>query len=319
MISAITRHVAFFIYPQFNLIDLSGPLEALATATSLAPGSYRFTVMSLEGGEVESGTGVKVMSQVAVSEAIDTFVIVGDMGVAEREVSPETIALIRAAAAGARRIASFCMGAFLLAGSGLLDGRRATTHWRFAAKLQAMYPALRVDGDRIFVNEDGVWTSAGMTAGIDMTLALIEEDLGRDVSRAVARMLLVYYRRPGGQMQYSSLLDLDPESDRIRRTLSFAREHLSEPLSVEQLAEVAHLSLRQFSRAFIAATGMSPAKAVERLRVEAARPMVEDSRETLEAIARAVGFADPERMRQSFVRVSGQPPRALRRAARTDE
>jgi transcriptional regulator GlxA family with amidase domain len=319
MISAITRHVAFFIYPQFNLIDLSGPLEALATATSLAPGSYRFTVMSLEGGEVESGTGVKVMSQVAVSEAIDTFVIVGDMGVAEREVSPETIALIRAAAAGARRIASVCMGAFLLAGSGLLDGRRATTHWRFAAKLQAMYPALRVDGDRIFVNEDGVWTSAGMTAGIDMTLALIEEDLGRDVSRAVARMLLVYYRRPGGQMQYSSLLDLDPESDRIRRTLSFAREHLSEPLSVEQLAEVAHLSLRQFSRAFIAATGMSPAKAVERLRVEAARPMVEDSRETLEAIARAVGFADPERMRQSFVRVSGQPPRALRRAARTDE
>jgi transcriptional regulator GlxA family with amidase domain len=319
MISAITRHVAFFIYPQFNLIDLSGPLEALATATSLAPGSYRFTVMSLEGGEVESGTGVKVMSQVAVSEAIDTFVIVGDMGVAEREVSPETIALIRAAAAGARRIASVCMGAFLLAGSGLLDGRRATTHWRFAAKLQAMYPALRVDGDRIFVNEDGVWTSAGMTAGIDMTLALIEEDLGRDVSRAVARMLLVYYRRPGGQMQYSSLLDLDPESDRIRRTLSFAREHLSEPLSVEQLAEVAHLSLRQFSRAFVAATGMSPAKAVERLRVEAARPMVEDSRETLEAIARAVGFADPERMRQSFVRVSGQPPRALRRAARTDE
>ena len=319
MISAITRHVAFFIYPQFNLIDLSGPLEALATATSLAPGSYRFTVMSLEGGEVESGTGVKVMSQVAVSEAIDTFVIVGDMGVAEREVSPETIALIRAAAAGARRIASVCMGAFLLAGSGLLDGRRATTHWRFAAKLQAMYPALRVDGDRIFVNEDGVWTSAGMTAGIDMTLALIEEDLGRDISRAVARMLLVYYRRPGGQMQYSSLLDLDPESDRIRRTLSFAREHLSEPLSVEQLAEVAHLSLRQFSRAFIAATGMSPAKAVERLRVEAARPMVEDSRETLEAIARAVGFADPERMRQSFVRVSGQPPRTLRRAARTDE
>ena len=319
MISAITRHVAFFIYPQFNLIDLSGPLEALATATSLAPGSYRFTVMSLEGGEVESGTGVKVMSQVAVSEAIDTFVIVGDMGVAEREVSPETIALIRAAAAGARRIASVCMGAFLLAGSGLLDGRRATTHWRFAAKLQAMYPALRVDGDRIFVNEDGVWTSAGMTAGIDMTLALIEEDLGRDISRAVARMLLVYYRRPGGQMQYSSLLDLDPESDRIRRTLSFAREHLSEPLSVEQLAEVAHLSLRQFSRAFVAATGMSPAKAVERLRVEAARPMVEDSRETLEAIARAVGFADPERMRQSFVRVSGQPPRTLRRAARTDE
>ena len=179
-----------------------------------------------------------------------------------------------------------------------------------------MYPNVRVDADRIYLNEHGVWTSAGMTAGIDMALALIEDDLGRDLSRAVARMLVVYYRRPGGQLQYSSLLDLDPDSDRIRRALSFAREHLSKPLSVERLAEVAHLSVRQFSRAFLAATGMAPAKAVERLRVEAARCMVEDSREPLESIARNVGFADPERMRQSFIRVLGQPPRTLRRASR---
>ncbi len=158
-----------------------------------------------------------------------------------------------------------------------------------------------------------------MTAGIDMTLALIEEDLGRALSRAVARMLVVYYQRPGGQMQHSSLLELDPGSDRIRAALVYAREHLSEPLSVERLAEVAHLSVRQFSRAFVAGTGMTPAKAIERLRVEAARPRVEDGRETLDAIAQAVGFADAERMRQSFIRILGQPPRALRRTAQKFE
>jgi len=162
-----------------------------------------------------------------------------------------------------------------------------------------------------------VWTSAGMTAGIDMTLALLEEDCGRDISRAVARMMVVYYRRPGGQLQHSSLLEMDPESDRIRHVLSFARENLSAALSVERLAEEAHLSVRQFSRAFMEATGTTPAKAIERLRAEAARPRVEDGRESLEAIAREVGFTDPERMRQSFTRVFGHAPRAIRRAART--
>jgi transcriptional regulator GlxA family with amidase domain len=156
-----------------------------------------------------------------------------------------------------------------------------------------------------------------MTAGIDMALSLIEEDLGREAARTVARMLVVYYRRPGGQLQHSSLLDLDPESDRIRHVLSHAREHLSDPLPVEQLAEVAHLSVRQFSRAFLAATGATPAKAIERLRVEAARTRVEDGRETLETIAQVVGFMDLERMRQSFIRVFGDPPQAMRRAART--
>jgi transcriptional regulator GlxA family with amidase domain len=315
MVSATARHVSFFIYPYFNLIDLSGPLDAFAVAASMAPESYRFTIMSLKGGEIQSWAGAKVMSEVAVPEGIDTLFIVGDAGMAEREVSPETIYFIRAAAERSRRTASVCMGAFLLAASGLLDGRRATTHWRFAARLQAMYPAVQVEGDRIFLNERSVWTSAGMTAGIDMTLALIEEDLGRALSRAVARMLVVYYQRPGGQLQYSSLLDLDPGSDRIRAALVFAREHLSEPLSVEQLAEAAHLSVRQFSRAFVAGTGMTPAKAIERLRVEAARPRVEDGRETLDAIAQAVGFGDAERMRQSFIRILGQPPRALRRTA----
>lgn len=315
----MARHIAFFVYPGFVLLDLSGPLEAFARAEEMAPGSYRLSVMSLDGGEVDSSARLRVMTEKAVTHAIDTFIVVGDFALPDRTVSPATIDFVRAASVGARRTASVCMGAFLLAASGILDGRRATTHWRFAPKLKALHPAVRVDGDRIFLNEAGVWTSAGMTAGIDMVLALIEEDLGREISRAVARMLVVYYRRPGGQLQYSSLLDLDPGSDRIRQALSFAREHLSEPLQVERLAEAAHLSVRQFSRAFVATTGMSPAKAIERLRVESARVLVEDTRQTLETIARAVGFADPERMRQSFIRVLGQPPSMLRQAMRANE
>lgn len=316
MKSATTHHIVFFVYPGFVLLDLSGPLEAFACAATTIPGSYRTSVMSLEGGEIQSSTGLSVMTQAAVPDAIDTFIVVGDFGLAHRTASPETIDFIRAASAGARRTASVCMGAFLLAACGILDGRRATTHWRFAPKLQAMYPEIKVDGDRIFLAENNVWTSAGMTAGIDMTLALIEEDYGQELARTVARMMVVYYRRPGGQLQHSSLLEMNSESDRISRVLGFARENLSTALSVERLAEEAHLSVRQFSRAFIEATGTTPAKAIERLRAEAARPRVEDGREPLEVIGRAVGFTDPERMRQSFIRVFGHSPQAMRRAAR---
>lgn len=315
MIPDVPRHIAFFVYPGFLLLDLSGPLEAFATANELVPGSYRFSFMSLDGGEVASSSGLCVSTGAGVAAAVDTFVVAGDPGLSDAAVSAETVAFIRAASLGARRTASVCMGAFMLAASGLLDGRRATTHWCWASRMKARYPAVQVDGDRIFVNDGGIWTSAGMTAGIDLALALIEEDLGRDMARTIARMMVVYYRRPGGQMQYSSLLDLDPASDRIRRALTFARENLTKPLSVEQLADVARLSVRQFSRAFAAATGMPPAKAVERLRAETARPRVEDGRETLEAIATAVGFADAERMRRAFVRTFGQSPRAMRRAA----
>ena len=294
MISAIRRHVVFFHLSSFNLIDLSGPLDAFALANDMAPESYRFTIMSLEGGEIESWAGAKIKSEVAVQDGIDTLVIVGDAAMTDRKVPPEMINFIRAAATGARRTASVCMGAFLLAASGLLDGRRATTHWRFAAKLQAMYPAVRVEGDRLFLNERGVWTSAGMTAGIYMTLALIEDDLGREMARAAARMLVVYYQRPGGQMQYSSLLDIDPGSDRIRCSLIFAREHLPEPLSVERLAEVACLSVRQFSRAFVLGTGMTPAKAIERLaRHPWLQSQAKESRRTTWRLAHARGRAGP--------------------------
>lgn len=319
MISAAPRHIAFFVYPGFLLLDVSGPLEVFATAEQLVPRSYRFSVLSMEGGAVESSAGVSMLTEVAHVRAIDTFVVAGDAGLPDRQIACEKLDFIRSAAAGARRTVSVCMGAFLFAASGLLDGRRATTHWLFAARMQDMFPSVQVEGDRIFLNDGGIWTSAGMSAGIDVALALIEEDLGAAVARKVARMMVVYYRRPGGQLQYSSLLDLDPGSDRLRTVLSFVREHLPEPLTVDQLAEVAHLSVRQFSRAFVAATGLTPAKAVERLRVEAARPLVEESREPFAAIARAVGFVDEDRMRQSFVRAYGRSPRALRKFVQTEE
>jgi transcriptional regulator GlxA family with amidase domain len=166
------------------------------------------------------------------------------------------------------------------------------------------------------VRDGAIWSSAGVTAGIDLALALIEEDFGRDLSRAVAQELVVYHRRPGSQSQFSAMLALEPESDRVRRALGFARDHLGERLPVERLAEAAHLSPRQFGRAFRAETGETPAKAVERLRAEAARARIESGSDPVERIAESVGFSDPERMRRAFLRLFGQPPQALRRAAR---
>lgn len=310
------RSIRILIYPGFVLLDLSGPAEVFANAGRISGHAYDLHVVSLAGGMVSSSCGLTVATARLVAEPMDTLIVVGAPEPPEGDGLDELAAAIAGSAFLARRTASVCTGAFLLAASGVLDGRDATTHWFYAPQLQARYPALKVDGDRIFTRDAGVWTSAGMSSGIDMTLAMIEEDLGQETARAVARMLVVYYRRPGGQYQFSSLLDFDPGSDRIRRALSFAREHLAEDLSVERLAEVARLSTRQFARAFTAATGSTPAKAVERLRVETARPLVEDGRQTFHEIARLVGFEDPDRMRVSFLRILGRTPMEMRRGAR---
>lgn len=316
----MSRHVRFLIYPGFVLLDLGGPLDAFSFANRLCGDCYRLSVASLTGGPVPSSSGLEVnterLPEAGADRLADTLIVVGAPEPPQAPWVDDLAAAIATAAPHTRRIASVCTGAFLLAASGVLDGRLATTHWFYAPELQQRYPALRVDGDRIYTRNGGVWTSAGMTAGIDMTLALIEEDLGKDAARSLSRMLVVYYRRPGGQYQFSSLLDFDPGSDRIRRTLSFARENLGSDLSVERLADAARLSVRQFGRAFTASTGLTPAKAVERMRVEAARPMVEDGRQSFEEIARLVGFIDPDRMCQSFVRTLGHTPQELRRLFR---
>jgi len=201
----------------------------------------------------------------------------------------------------------------MLAEAGLLDGRRATTHWYYARNMQRDYPRIAVEADRIFTTDGPIWTSAGMSAGVDLALALVENDLGAEIAREVAKILVVYHRRAGGQSQYSTSLDLDATSDRVQTALAYAKEHLSTPLSVGTLANAAFLSPRQFSRLFREETGQSPAKAIERLRVESARLMMEAGRFSAEEIARRNGFGNRERMRRSFVRVCGQPPQTIQR------
>ena len=312
------RTIGFFIFPDFQLLDLTGPLAAFQLAgLAVSPAPYRWQILSLRGGPVRSTAGLEIATVAAGNRTLDTLVVSDGRGTRPAKAAAAPAAALRSLARRTRRVTSVCTGAFLLAEARLLDGRRATTHWRYAANLQREFPRVKVESDRIFVKDGSVWTSAGITAGIDLALALIEEDLGIDVSRAVARELVVYHRRSGGQSQFSALLELEPESDRIRRALAFARDHLAEPLSVERLAAAAGIGPRQFSRAFRAETGETPARAIERLRTEAARLRVEAETEPIEQIAAAAGFADPERMRRAFVRRFGQPPQALRRAART--
>jgi transcriptional regulator GlxA family with amidase domain len=271
-------------------------------------------LLSETGGSIRSSIGISVAKEPFDDANFGTLIVGGSAFIGS--LTPGVIKFMRQALTRCRRVAATCTGAFVLAEAGLLDGRRATTHWNRARELQARFPQVKVEADRIFIIDGSVWTSAGMTAGIDLVLAMVEQDLGADVARAVARQLVVYHRRAGGQSQFSALLDLEPKSDRIQSALAYAKRNLDKPMTVGQLAAAAHLSPRQFSRAFRAETGQSPAKAVENLRVEAARLMMEQSRHPIDVIAQQTGFADRDRMRRAFLRTFGQPPQVIRRNAR---
>ena len=277
---------------------------------------YDVRLLSETGGFIRSSIGFSLATEPFNNANLDTLMVGGSAVVGS--LTPGVIHFLRQALKRSRRVAATCTGAFILAEAGLLDGRRATTHWHRARDLQARFPKVKVEEDRIFIVDGPVWTSAGMTAGIDLALAMVEKDLGADVARAVARKLVVYHRRAGGQSQFSALLELEPKSDRIQSALAYARRNLDKPLTVGQLAAAAHLSPRQFSRAFHAETGQSPAKAVENLRVEAARLMMERSRHPIDVIARQTGFDDRDRMRRAFLRAFGQPPQVIRRNARAE-
>jgi transcriptional regulator GlxA family with amidase domain len=272
--------------------------------------------LSERGGIVRSTAGFRVETEKFGSKSFDTIVVTA--GLDRAPASPGVLKFLKRSAERSRRLASICVGAFALAEAGVLDGRRATTHWHYARDLQARFPNSKVEEDRIFIVDDKIWTSAGMTAGLDLALAMVEKDYGAEVSRSVARMLVVYHRRAGGQSQFSALLELEPKSDRIQRALNHAKSHLSGELSVEELAEVARLSPRQFSRAFRLETGQSPARAVEKLRVEVAELMVGQGRLSLDEIATETGFGDRGRMRRAFVRTLGQPPISIRRRQRVN-
>jgi len=316
----LARTIWFIVFPGFELLDLGGPLCAFNLAIDYHDAAYEVRVVSAAGGLVRGSSGVAIDTIAPPSPGhLDTLVVVGAPSAEVLDRQSETVDLVRALAPRARRKASVCTGAFLLAAAGLLDGHRATTHWRYAPELQRRHPLLRVDADRIFVREDDIWTSAGITAGIDLALAMIEEDCGIATSKAIARDLVVYHRRSGGQSQFSTMLELEPRPGRIRDALAYARSHLRERLSVEQLADVAMISPRQFARQFTAETGETPARAVERLRCEAALPQIEASTEPLDQIAIQVGFGDMERMRRVCLRIYGQTPQALRRRGRALE
>ncbi|WP_176046213.1 helix-turn-helix domain-containing protein [Burkholderia sp. BCC1644] len=311
------HRIGFFVCRGYDALDLGGPLSAfnqVATAAGHTP--YDLHVISQAGGPIQGNTGLSIETRPVGRRTFDTVVFVG--GDIEPMQTPENVAAAKRLTARTSRVASVCTGAFLLAETGSLDGLRAATHWRYAALMQSRFPRIKVDGDSIYVVDGRVWTSAGIASGIDLALGIIETDMGAEIARAVSRLLVVPYRRPGGQSQFSAMSQMEPESDRIRIALNFAREHLAEALPVERLADAARLSLRQFGRAFRRETGETPAKAVERLRVEAARLRLQGGSEPIEQIALAVGFTDPERMRRAFIKLHGHPPQAIRRESRSN-
>jgi transcriptional regulator GlxA family with amidase domain len=310
------QRVGFIVLPGFQLLSVSALSVFELANWEMGESVYDVHLLSETGGSIRSSIGISVATEPFDDRNFDTVMVGGSAVVGA--LTPGVIKFLRQALQQSRRLASTCTGAFVLAEAGLLNGRRATTHWQRARDLRTRFPKVKVEEDRIFIIDGPVWTSAGMTAGIDLALAMIEKDLGADVARTVARQLVVYHRRAGGQSQFSALLELEPKSDRIQSALAYAKRNLDKPLTVRQLAEAAHLSPRQFSRAFHAETGQSPAKAVENLRVEAARLMMEQSRHSIDVIARQTGFADRDRMRRSFLRAFGQPPQVIRRNARAE-
>lgn len=311
------RTIGLYLYEDFQLLDACGPITSFEIGGRMGGDAYRLVLLSARGGPIRSSSGVSLETGAADdAPLIDTLVVVGGNGSREAMRDTANLAFLRQAASTVRRLCSVCSGAFLLAGAGVLDGRRATTHWRRAGLLARLFPAVKVEPDRIHIRDGHVWTSAGITAGIDLALALISDDLGEDLARRVAQDMVVYYRRPGGQSQFSALAELGGDSTQFAPLLDWIRAHLDQRLTVEVLAAQAAMSPRNFSRAFTREMGMSPARVVERLRLEVARDRVENSPAPIEEVAAALGFHDPERMRRAFLRAFGQPPQAMRRIAR---
>ena len=308
------QRIGFVVFDGFQSMSFAALSVFEYANVMLGKPVYEMHFISEHGGPVRSSTGMVIDSKRFGQTVYDTVIVGGGASIIEHAPAG-LLAFIRKASKMSRRIASICTGTFILAEAGLLSGKRATTHWLYARDLQARFPDVKMEEDRIFIIDGNVWTSAGMTAGIDLALAMAEKDLGADAARAIAQKLVVFHRRAGGQSQHSALLELEAKSDRIQNALAYAKKNLHTALSVERLAEAAHLSPRQFSRAFRAETGQSPAKAIENLRLEAARMMMEQTRHPIDVVARDTGFGDRRRLRQAFLRTFGQPPQTIRRNA----
>ncbi len=313
------RAIEVLTFPAVQLLDVTGPVQVFASANDLvadAGGAPPYRLKLVTHGEegVTSSAGVALTAAPLSqrSEALDTLLVAGGQGVEAAAANPVLVDWVRQRAAQAHRVASVCTGAFLLAAAGVLDGRRAATHWKDCARLAQRFPAVRVEPDPIFVCDGPVWTSAGVTAGIDLALALVEEDLGRSVALAVARYLVVFLKRPGGQAQFSTVLALQAAEDKFGALHDWIDAHLADELSLSVLADQAGMSERSFSRHYAEATGQTPARAIERLRVEAARRLLSESRTPVKRIAQRCGFGSEETMRRSFLRLLAVTPQDYR-------
>lgn len=303
------RRVVIVAYEGIQSLDLSGPLEVFAMANRFCTGAYRIDIVAPGDDMFASSSGLTMHVTTAMSSVrgrVDTVVVVGGTGTPEAMSDERVLRFLRRVAPRARRVASVCSGSFVLAAAGLLDGRRATTHWSECATLDAMFPLVTVESDPIFVRDGNVVTSAGVTAGIDLALSLVEEDCGRDVSLSVARWLVMFVRRPGGQSQFSAQMQEQTrggaERSELRDLRAFIAEHPHADLSVAKLALRAAMSERNFARVFKAEFGATPAEYVERVRVETARRLLEDTSLALDDVARASGFGSAETLRRAFHR-----------------
>lgn len=308
--------VALVVFPKFHILDLS-ILSVFGIANYFAPDSYSVDIVSMTGGLIRSQSGVGIETTVFGDERYDTVIVGSSPGIPTP--CPGMVERLKSAARSSRRIASICTGAFILAEAGVFDGRSVTTHWGLADTLMRRFPAAQVVPDKIFVRDGHVWSSAGMTACIDLILGLVEADLGHEITKLICKTMVLYHRRSGGQSQFSILAEIDPKQERIRRVLSFIKENLREPLSIQQLADYVNWSPRHFSRAFQAETGLSPAKAIEKLRVEAAQALIENGHTSASRIAAQTGFGDDERMRRAFLRVLGEVPQKFVRDSRSNK
>lgn len=314
------RRIEFVVYERGNVLDIAGPLQVLTSCNELLAHrghdpAYEPDVVSAKPGLVKtsSGLGVAANELSDVAAPLDTLVVCGGHGVHGAVANAELLHWLVMRARKARRVASVCTGAFLLAAAGLLEGRRAVTHWAHCDELADSYPGIHVEADPIFIEDGDVWTSAGVTSGIDLMLALVERDLGRDLALAVARQIVVYLKRPGGQAQFSAELELQDRTDRFHRLHAWMKDNLENDLSVPNLASSVGMSERSFIRRYKAATGVTPAHAVVRIRVETAQRQLCGSDLSVKEIARRCGFGTEETMRRSFIRQVGTAPSEFRK------
>jgi len=311
------RRVVIVAFRDVQSLDVAGPVEVFAAA-----GEYRVEIVAPAAGVVRAGSGLALWADGTLGEVrgpIDTLVVAGGEGTRAVMADEAFVGDIRSLAPQCRRVASVCSGAFVLAAAGLLDGRAATTHWTVCDALASQFPSVTVESDRIFVRDGDVWTSAGVTAGIDLALAMVEEDVGREVALAVARRLVVFLKRPGGQSQFSAQLAGQlAERQPLGELQAWITDHLDEDLSVERLASRAAMSVRNFSRTFAREVGVTPARFVERARVDSARRMLEESPASVDEIAARCGFGTAETMRRTFLRSLHVTPTDYRRRFRIE-